>query len=131
MPYDKAPKTPFQQFIRLTKEGNIHNHFNKHIDMTTIRLLLKIESVSPFFSTGMLASPEDPKSNSTNDVLYDHHPLNLNKDDYQRVCMIPKKKVHHLQPIDHFFFHFSFLFLPFVFVSWVALNLSQHFFFLY
>ncbi|XP_056866547.1 DNA (cytosine-5)-methyltransferase CMT3 [Raphanus sativus] len=61
MPYDKAPKTPFQQFIRLTKEG-------------------------------MLASPEDPKSNSTNDVLYDHHPLNLNKDDYQRVCMIPKKK---------------------------------------
>ncbi|KAL0863101.1 hypothetical protein Bca101_042219 [Brassica carinata] len=41
---------------------------------------------------GMLASPKDPKSNCTNDVLYDHHPLNLNKDDYQRVCRIPKKK---------------------------------------
>ncbi|KAF3548115.1 hypothetical protein DY000_02005793 [Brassica cretica] len=41
---------------------------------------------------GMLASPQDSKSNSTNDVLYDHHPLNLNKDDYQRVCRIPKKK---------------------------------------
>ncbi|CAF1707060.1 hypothetical protein HID58_054867 [Brassica napus] len=38
------------------------------------------------------ASPQDSKSNSTNDVLYDHHPLNLNKDDYQRVCRIPKKK---------------------------------------
>ncbi|XP_013629092.1 PREDICTED: DNA (cytosine-5)-methyltransferase CMT3 [Brassica oleracea var. oleracea] len=41
---------------------------------------------------GMFASPQDSKSNSTNDVLYDHHPLNLNKDDYQRVCRIPKKK---------------------------------------
>ncbi|KAG5394062.1 hypothetical protein IGI04_024025 [Brassica rapa subsp. trilocularis] len=41
---------------------------------------------------GMLASPKDPKSNSKNEVLYDHHPLNLNKDDYQRVCRIPKKK---------------------------------------
>ncbi|CAH8391149.1 unnamed protein product [Eruca vesicaria subsp. sativa] len=41
---------------------------------------------------GMLPSPNDSKSNSTNDVLYDHHPLNLNKDDYQRVCSIPKKK---------------------------------------
>ncbi|XP_010415637.1 PREDICTED: DNA (cytosine-5)-methyltransferase CMT3-like isoform X2 [Camelina sativa] len=25
-------------------------------------------------------------------VLYDHHPLNLNIDDYQRVCRVPKKK---------------------------------------
>ena len=28
-----------------------------------------------------------------NEVLYDHRPLKLNKDDYERVCHIPMKKV--------------------------------------
>ena len=28
-----------------------------------------------------------------NDLLFDHRPLELNEDDYQRVCRIPKKKV--------------------------------------
>ncbi|GMH11523.1 hypothetical protein Nepgr_013364 [Nepenthes gracilis] len=31
-------------------------------------------------------------SNSFIDVLYDHRPLELNEDDYQRVCQIPKTK---------------------------------------
>ncbi|XP_010541913.1 PREDICTED: DNA (cytosine-5)-methyltransferase CMT3 [Tarenaya hassleriana] len=32
------------------------------------------------------------KSKPTKRLLYDHHPLNLNMDDYQRVCQIPKRK---------------------------------------
>lgn len=28
-----------------------------------------------------------------NEMLFDHCPLKLNKDDYARVCLIPKKKV--------------------------------------
>lgn len=27
-------------------------------------------------------------------MLYDHQPLQLNDDDYERVCRIPKKKVY-------------------------------------
>lgn len=27
-------------------------------------------------------------------LLYDHRPLQLNNDDYSRVCKIPRKKVH-------------------------------------
>lgn len=30
MAYDKDPQTPFQRFIRLTQQGKIHIHFNKH-----------------------------------------------------------------------------------------------------
>jgi len=29
-------------------------------------------------------------------ILYDHRPLQLNQDDYDRVCRIPQKKVHNL-----------------------------------
>nr|AQM49845.1 chromomethylase 3 [Boechera holboellii] len=32
------------------------------------------------------------KSKSKKHVLYDHHPLKLNIDDYQRVCRVPKRK---------------------------------------
>ncbi|CAE5963589.1 unnamed protein product [Arabidopsis arenosa] len=32
------------------------------------------------------------KSKSKKHVLYDHHPLNLNINDYQRVCRVPKRK---------------------------------------
>lgn len=59
------------------------------------------------------------KSKSTKDVLYDQHPLNLNKDDFQRVCRVPKKKVPALShPSNHIFL---ILFLLFVLVSMVIL----------
>ncbi|VVB06995.1 unnamed protein product [Arabis nemorensis] len=61
IPYDKVPRTAFQQYIRLSKEE-------------------------------MVGSSTKSKSKSKKDGLYDHHPLNLNKDDYQRVCRVPKKK---------------------------------------
>ncbi|KAK4355044.1 hypothetical protein RND71_027238 [Anisodus tanguticus] len=50
MPYSDDPKSDFQHFIRLGRDG-------------------------------VLGS-----------VLYDHRPLKLNDDDYQRVCQIPKQK---------------------------------------
>ncbi|CAN4094832.1 unnamed protein product [Withania somnifera] len=50
MPYTDKPKTDFQHFIRLGRDGVPGN------------------------------------------VLYDHRPLQLNEDDYQRVCQIPKRK---------------------------------------
>ncbi|XP_059287851.1 DNA (cytosine-5)-methyltransferase CMT3-like [Lycium ferocissimum] len=50
IPYTDEPKSDFQHFIRLGRDG-------------------------------MLGS-----------VLYDHRPLKLNDDDYQRVCQIPKRK---------------------------------------
>ncbi|CAN8273538.1 unnamed protein product [Cochlearia groenlandica] len=40
----------------------------------------------------MLGSSTKSKSKPKKHVLYDHHPLNLNKYDWQRVCRIPKKK---------------------------------------
>ncbi|XP_021898698.1 DNA (cytosine-5)-methyltransferase CMT3 isoform X1 [Carica papaya] len=56
MPYNKAPETAFQQFIRMRKDGSL------------------------------------PNVKSKENLLYDHIPLNLNNDDYQRVCRIPKRK---------------------------------------
>ncbi|KAJ8565164.1 hypothetical protein K7X08_007740 [Anisodus acutangulus] len=50
MPYTDEPKTDFQRFIRLKRDGTLGT------------------------------------------VLYDHRPLLLNEDDYQRVCQIPKQK---------------------------------------
>ncbi|KAK4371680.1 hypothetical protein RND71_007064 [Anisodus tanguticus] len=50
MPYTDEPKTDFQRFIRLRRDGTLGT------------------------------------------VLYDHRPLRLNEDDYQRVCQIPKQK---------------------------------------
>ncbi|KAK4280946.1 hypothetical protein QN277_012498 [Acacia crassicarpa] len=38
----------------------------------------------------MLGIPENSKS--TKKMIYDHRPLRLNEDDYQRVCQIPRKK---------------------------------------
>jgi hypothetical protein len=32
-------------------------------------------------------------------LLYDHRPYKLNNDDYERVCLIPKKKVPYLELI--------------------------------
>jgi len=39
----------------------------------------------------MLRIQSKPKSSKN--LLYDHRPLELNADDYQRVCRIPQKKV--------------------------------------
>ncbi|KAL9311236.1 DNA (cytosine-5)-methyltransferase CMT3 [Arabidopsis thaliana] len=38
------------------------------------------------------ASGSQSKSKSKKHVLYDHHPLNLNINDYERVCQVPKRK---------------------------------------
>ena len=40
-------------------------------------------------------------------LLYDHRPLQLNRDDYSRVCQIPKKKVY-FSSLVFFFFMFCF-----------------------
>ena len=40
-------------------------------------------------------------------LLYDHRPLQLNRDDYSRVCQIPKKKVYFSSLV---FFIFMFFF---------------------
>ncbi|MCD7459836.1 hypothetical protein HAX54_042107 [Datura stramonium] len=50
MPYIDEPKSDFQRFIRLGRDGTLGT------------------------------------------VLYDHRPLQLNEDDYQRACQIPKRK---------------------------------------
>ena len=45
------------------------------------------------------------RTKSSKSLLYDHRPLELNADDYQRVCRIPKKKVfvyHNLTFICHY-----------------------------
>ncbi|XP_062171171.1 DNA (cytosine-5)-methyltransferase CMT3 [Alnus glutinosa] len=59
MPYDKAPLTEFQRFIRLGKDE-------------------------------LLGVSQNPKPSEH--LLYDHCPLKLNDDDYQRVSRIPKRK---------------------------------------
>ncbi|XP_057252366.1 uncharacterized protein LOC104899095 isoform X1 [Beta vulgaris subsp. vulgaris] len=59
-PYEGAPVSKFQQYIRL-----------------------KREDMMPFNGSAEVA---------LDCALYDHRPLQLNKDDYQRVCQIPKKK---------------------------------------
>lgn len=65
MQYGKAPRTEFQQYIRMPKE---------------------------VMNGRILPSASASKKASQKAVLYDHRPLQLNEDDYQRVCRIPKKK---------------------------------------
>ncbi|MCE3051047.1 hypothetical protein HAX54_048806 [Datura stramonium] len=62
MPYTDEPKSDFQHFIRLGWGGMVKSTY-----------LCRVKKV--------LGS-----------VLYDHRPLQLNEDDYQRVCQIPKRK---------------------------------------
>ncbi|XP_048137366.1 DNA (cytosine-5)-methyltransferase CMT3-like isoform X2 [Rhodamnia argentea] len=59
MPYDKAPQTDFQRFIRSSEKE-------------------------------MLGIIDD--SVDSDRLLFDHRPLELNSDDHERVCHIPKKK---------------------------------------
>eukprot|EP01018_Ginkgo_biloba_P005150 Gb_13672 [translate_table: standard] len=63
MPYGRLPRTEFQRYIRMPKE------------------VMK----------GQVASPLNKKA-AQKASLYDHRPLQLNEDDYQRVCRIPKRK---------------------------------------
>ncbi|KAH9321354.1 hypothetical protein KI387_015993, partial [Taxus chinensis] len=63
MSYGKAPCTEFQRYIRMPKEA----------------MKGKISS----------ATSKKPPQNT---VLYDHRSLQLNEDDLQRVCRIPKRK---------------------------------------
>ncbi|XP_042480640.1 putative DNA (cytosine-5)-methyltransferase CMT1 isoform X2 [Macadamia integrifolia] len=65
MPYGKAPKTDFQQHIRLSR--------------------------TELMSVASIEKKELSKS-LQKALLFDHRPLKLNEDDYQRVCRIPKKK---------------------------------------
>lgn len=44
-----------------------------------------------FIFAEMMGSSSESKPREQ--MLYDHRPLELNKDDYQRVCRVPKKKV--------------------------------------
>ncbi|XP_022737110.1 DNA (cytosine-5)-methyltransferase CMT3-like [Durio zibethinus] len=62
MDCDKDPQTEFQKFIRL-REEEMPGSLSK-------------------------AKPAKPAKH----LLYDHRPLQLNTDDYQRVCQIPKRK---------------------------------------
>lgn len=64
--------------------------------------LLLIESalfISPSVEVlGSCATGSDISS----DLLFDHRPLELNEDDYQRVCQIPKHKVYWHCPLFHY-----------------------------
>ncbi|KAJ4979711.1 hypothetical protein NE237_010491 [Protea cynaroides] len=65
MPYGKPPKTEFQRYIRLPQNElrGVANTCQKGSSMSLKKSL-----------------------------LFDHRPLKLNDDDYQRVCHIPKEK---------------------------------------
>lgn len=65
MQYGKVPRTEFQQYIRMPKE---------------------------VMNGRLLPSALASKKASQKAILYDHRPLQLNEDDYQRVCRIPKRK---------------------------------------
>ncbi|XP_064961278.1 DNA (cytosine-5)-methyltransferase CMT3 isoform X2 [Musa acuminata AAA Group] len=60
IPYGKAAKTEFQQFIRLPRSALMN--YSPRVKATDMH------------------------------QLFDHNPLQLNDDDYQRVCQIPKRK---------------------------------------
>ena len=46
-----------------------------------------------FCYVDLFDSEASAKSSSQMKMLYDHIPLRLNEDDYERVCQIPKEKV--------------------------------------
>ncbi|XP_043693365.1 DNA (cytosine-5)-methyltransferase 1-like [Telopea speciosissima] len=64
MPYGKAPKTDFQRYIRLSRNELM----------------------------GAASTGQEAPSTLQKALLFDHRPLKLNDDDYQRVCHIPKHK---------------------------------------
>lgn len=84
MNYETSPQTEFQKFISLARAGeNLKLHrfgINTYLILTSI---LVSESLIPM----------DGGDASQSRMLYDHQPLNLKEDDFERVCQIPKKKV--------------------------------------
>ncbi|KAF9599806.1 hypothetical protein IFM89_001752 [Coptis chinensis] len=84
MPYKVAAQTEYQKYIRSSRNGEYVLPFLK---------LLACRSHYPIFikSCG-IAVFVGLESSSSNARLYDHRPLKLNQDDYERVCLVPKSK---------------------------------------
>lgn len=91
MQYDKPPETEFQKFIRSTKSGNIF----LNVCFRDIESLIYLANyaVCDFFKEYAEMLGISTRKKSSESLLHDHRPLELNTDDYQRVCRIPKKKV--------------------------------------
>jgi len=51
------------------------------------------------FSTPEMVNYSADSQSAPSGMLYDHRPLKLNTDDYERVCHIPKEKVPYLELI--------------------------------
>lgn len=110
LPYATAPQTAFQKFIRLKRQGEL-SIFQQMIYIISSFVLLIMSRFSPYtecnnvrtdlfyFLLLLLFSDvfgyRDTKKNndSSKSILYDHRPLQLNQDDYERVCLIPRVKV--------------------------------------
>lgn len=66
--------------------------------MVVMYVLVSNEAMHEINDIGTLSDFDDCGDSSRNkaprkEILFDHRPLRLNDDDYQRVCQIPKKKV--------------------------------------
>ncbi|KAJ0039700.1 hypothetical protein Pint_26660 [Pistacia integerrima] len=68
--YGTAARTEFQKYIRVKRNCKLN------------RIYIALHVVS-------LSTPQNAPRPG---LLYDHRPLKLNEDDYERVCRIPKKK---------------------------------------
>ncbi|KAJ0097151.1 hypothetical protein Patl1_27326 [Pistacia atlantica] len=68
--YGTATRTEFQKYIRVKRNCKLN------------RIYIAVHVVS-------LSTPQNAPRPG---LLYDHRPLKLNEDDYERVCRIPKKK---------------------------------------
>ncbi|KAK2968575.1 hypothetical protein RJ640_006766, partial [Escallonia rubra] len=75
MAYMGEPETEFQRFIRLRKDGET-------VTPKVHLMKFSYEHEMPGCSASGLSQHD----------LFDHRPLELNKDDYLRVCQVPKKK---------------------------------------
>lgn len=103
MPYGTEPKTEFQKFIRLGKEGKpviigmsktscfILNYIVCTCLVCVLSLIFIFYSIGKLHAEMLGSAP--PELAQSNHLLYDHRPLKLNIEDYQRVCHIPVKKV--------------------------------------
>lgn len=60
-----------------------------------LNFFLKTKSFFLFGSAEMMHPSSIVEKPAQDRQLFDHRPLQLNEDDYQRVCRIPKHKVSH------------------------------------
>lgn len=96
MPYDKDPQTDFQRYIRQSKEGE-HYAFCKcpgtgnFLAKRVAWYFSAKRKLNFVWSAEMMGSSLGSKP--LNQLLHDHRSLELNTDDYDRVCQIPKRKV--------------------------------------